>query len=680
MWQAPEQERAAWRGVRAMLAAVVFAMGACVTPLAAQISPGPLARAHAELEGSLSCTKCHGTGKGAMTQTCLSCHREIQWLVERGRGLHSRDGKAACASCHPDHAGTDFDLVKWPEGGRERFDHRRAGWALVGKHAETKCSACHKTEYRVSPSAALSPRKHGAGWVGLEQSCASCHEDVHRKSLGSNCARCHDLNAWTSAPKFDHDSSSYKLTGKHTDVKCAKCHQAARLSPPVDAKGALLSVFKPVSHKDCVDCHTDPHRGRLAGACSKCHTTSSFLTIDKRDFDHDATRYPLKGKHASVACATCHVGFPAQGMHPAFATCASCHADPHAGKATLAGRVVGCDGCHTLDGFKPSTFTVSMHARSAYPLEGRHATVSCSACHTAAPNAAKAAGGVKKVIDLRPSHVACTSCHADDHGGQLASRADKGACESCHRVSGWESSTFAGAAHAKLRLPLEGRHAQIACGACHATSRRGLPPIAATTTLGKAHVLFKLTEVECASCHVDPHQGRFARNGARPSDAGCASCHDVSHFRPSTFDVAAHAKSAFPLDGAHRAVPCIACHAEMKQALRRSSLLLAGAGGGVMSFVAKHETCASCHTNPHGDQFAKRREKGACESCHTVDAFAPASRFDHDRETAFPLKGAHAKVACTQCHKPAPGAPRSALVYGGLSSKCESCHAQPVRQ
>jgi hypothetical protein len=182
------------------------------------------------------------------------------------------------------------------------------------------------------------------------------------------------------------------------------------------------------------------------------------------------------------------------------------------------------------------------------------------------------------------------------------------------------------------------------------------------------------------SCHVDAHQGRFAHGGARPREAGCNGCHNSVHFRPSTFDVAAHDKSPFPLEGAHRAVPCIACHAELKQPSRRASLLLAGPAGMPLSFVAKHETCASCHNSPHGDQFAQRRDKGACESCHTLDAFAPASRFDHDRETAFPLKGAHARVACTQCHKPVSGAPRSALVYRGLSSKCESCHAQPVRQ
>jgi len=47
----------------------------------AQISPGPLARAHEQLEGSLQCESCHGGGgpkggKEAMIAQCLGCHNQ----------------------------------------------------------------------------------------------------------------------------------------------------------------------------------------------------------------------------------------------------------------------------------------------------------------------------------------------------------------------------------------------------------------------------------------------------------------------------------------------------------------------------------------------------------------------------------------------------------------------------
>jgi hypothetical protein len=99
-----------------------------------------------------------------------------------------------------------------------------------------------------------------------------------------------------------------------------------------------------------------------------------------------------------------------------------------------------------------------------------------------------------------------------------------------------------------------------------------------------------------------------------------------------------------------------------------------------ITFAARHDGCVSCHTDPHGDQFAKRRSSGGCESCHGLDSFVPAARFDHDRDASFALTGAHAKVACAACHKPPPGAPRASIDYRGLSPKCESCHTQPVRQ
>ena len=146
----------------------------------AQISPGPLARPHAQLEGTLQCAKCHAGGRGGgkeqMAGLCLNCHKEIAWLVERGSGLHgSAPVKAQrCASCHPDHAGVDFALISWEGlgGSAERFEHTRAGWPLDGSHGRQKCSACHKTTFRISPVVRLSQRpKADPGWLGLARSC-----------------------------------------------------------------------------------------------------------------------------------------------------------------------------------------------------------------------------------------------------------------------------------------------------------------------------------------------------------------------------------------------------------------------------------------------------------------------------------------------------------------------------
>lgn len=650
--------------------------------LAAQISPGALAAPHERLEGALQCTTCHGTGgAAAMTAQCLDCHRDVRWLAERRLGLHGREGRQACATCHPDHAGHDFKLITWTEGDSTRFDHRRTGWPLEGRHAKTDCADCHTAKFRRSPAAALAAKGgRGAQWTGLDRACASCHEDVHRGALGARCLDCHDVRDWKPAPRFDHARTAYPLTGRHADVRCDDCHLAKSVVRTADAQGHPVPVYKPLPHRECSDCHADPHAGGLGAACGKCHETGGFTIVARGSFDHDRTRYPLRGRHAAVACAKCHDFGTAAGKKPAFATCTACHTDPHAGTGTLAGRPADCSACHGLAGFRPAVFTLTQHRATRYPLEGRHQQVACADCHVKnPPGVPKASLGSAGVL-MRPSASRCRNCHADDHAGQLAARPDQGECAACHTVAGWEPTTYADTAHARLRLPLEGRHAQIACAACHARDRKGLPPLP-VTTLGKAGVLLKVRETTCPACHADPHGGRFGERGQRPMARGCEACHDAARFRPSTVDVAAHAEYGFALDGAHRAVPCAACHEEMRRPGRKSSLIAGDTAGAALAFTVKQAGCEGCHTNPHGSQFDGRGRPGGCERCHGVDAFRPAVRFDHERDTSFPLKAAHQSVPCASCHVPRPDASgRLTVTYRPLSGKCESCHAAGERR
>lgn len=646
----------------------------------AQISPGPLAQPHAQLEGTRRCVTCHGGGgKAQMTSLCLQCHKEIAWLVQQGRGYHGRQRGEPCARCHPDHAGRDFSLISWPGGDALRFDHSQAGWSLEGRHQTTKCADCHKTSSRVGAAAALSPRpRTEPGWVGLEHTCTACHRDVHRGALNQNCLTCHDQARWKPAPRFDHAQTDYPLTGKHRDVRCATCHKPAPGAAPGDTAAPL--VFRPVAHRDCAMCHADPHRGRFAGPCRDCHVTSGFRVIDRGNFNHDRTRYPLRGRHVSVACTKCHDAPSLHGRNPPFATCMACHADPHAATATLAGASVDCASCHSVAGFKPATYTVAQHRQAKFTLEGRHQNVACAACHVKRPRGVSATRLGPAGVLMRPPFGRCLDCHRDDHGGQLAGRPDHGDCGACHTAAGWKPSTFTVATHATLRLRLEGRHVEIACGACHGPNRTGLPPLAGRAVLGQAGVAFRLAELDCVSCHVDPHQGRFAAGGAHPVPGGCLGCHTVQSYRPSTIDVAQHARYPFTLEGAHRAVPCVGCHAELRRPPAQSSLVLVRWTGAPLPFTSSAQGCQGCHDTPHGEQFAGRRDGGRCEKCHDLDAFAPASRFDHGRDTKFPLRGGHANVPCVRCHPQAAGPGNARMVrYRPVSARCESCHGDGVR-
>jgi len=99
----------------------------------AQISPGDLTKAHADLEGISNCTKCHEIGEKVLSSKCLDCHKEIKSLVIANRGYHaySEVKKRECASCHNEHHGRNFRIVNFNE---DDFDHNKTGFKLTGAH------------------------------------------------------------------------------------------------------------------------------------------------------------------------------------------------------------------------------------------------------------------------------------------------------------------------------------------------------------------------------------------------------------------------------------------------------------------------------------------------------------------------------------------------------------------
>jgi hypothetical protein len=337
---------------------------------------------------------------------------------------------------------------------------------------------------------------------------------------------------------------------------------------------------------------------------------------------------------------------------------------------------VDCASCHTVAGFASAGFTVARHRETPYPLEGKHAAVPCSSCHTRdTTSAGVTRWGAARVV-IRPAAGRCRDCHANDHGTQFATRADSGACSSCHTVKGWTPSSYGVDEHAGLRLPLTGRHAAVSCTACHGTTRPGLPPIPAGAANGKVKLLFRLKEVRCADCHQDVHRGRFASARDTMPAIGCQECHEAESFRPSTLTVERHRLTGFSLEGAHRATPCVACHKTIAKGRPASATLVREPPLASLNLDAP-TGCAECHRSPHGDQFAQRTEGDRCESCHDAVAFTPAARFDHDRGTSFSLRGAHERVPCRRCHvleRNSDGTSRQR--FRPLSGKCESCHAK----
>jgi hypothetical protein len=572
--------------VRLLGLATAWGLGAAArsSVCEAQISPGHLSRSHEALEGSTRCTLCHDARRGLPAAKCLACHAALRKRVDAGLGLHARPAYADCRRCHVEHQGAGYDLVWWGKAGREAFDHRETGYALEGRHGRIACGACHEGRARRSTWEAADAVAPARTYLGLATSCTACHADVHRgtRMAVRRCPACHTFEAWSPAPRFDHASTRFPLTGRHAALACARCH-AVEAGPPGqgDRPGA--------QPRNCAGCHQDVHQGRFGNACASCHSTAGWRKVDRAGFDHDRTAYPLRGRHAAVACDACHgPGRP----RPSHDRCEACHADAHLGQLATRADVGRCEACHDVSGFSPSAFTLTHHQATRYPLEGAHKAVACLDCHRRIPaRTLEAASGLRlplarragerPALRLRFARTRCADCHRDVHRGELERYVRAGGCESCHGVTSWRQVTFD---HRRTRFALAGGHAGLACGGCHpapGNEASGRPP----------KRRFFGTPLACRACHGDPHRGQFAARGPDP----CRTCHDEPDVAASLFH---HGRdSAFPLDGAHARLACAACH-------RRE-------GGGGPAFVRYRpigRACRDCH--PAGAPPAPARPRG----------------------------------------------------------------------
>ena len=367
---------------RRLLPALLLLAAAAPQRGQAQISPGPLSRAHVKLEGPTSCLECHQAGKGVAPARCLDCHTALSDRIRAGKGLHARADHQRCATCHMEHHGRDFELVFWGKEGRAKFDHAKTGFPLQGAHAAQPCQSCHRPG-SLRDAAAL---QRGAAnpqrtFLGLGTSCVSCHRDEHRGQLArQGCASCHGQTAWKPATGFDHGRTAFPLSGEHREVACASCHPRQEASQPGDPDAAFLKLTG-LAHESCASCHRDPHAGRLGSQCQQCHTTAGWQAGARDRFDHGRTAFPLTGRHRQVACASCHRARGPGGEvvfgKMAHARCADCHRDVHDGRMGPQ-----CQACHTTESWRGGAARAGLdHDRTRFPLRGEHRDVPCQSCH-----------------------------------------------------------------------------------------------------------------------------------------------------------------------------------------------------------------------------------------------------------------------------------------------------------
>jgi len=634
-----------------LFSAGIFGFGATIAR--AQISPGPLSKAHSFLEGATNCTQCHQISFGTSQFKCLDCHTEIRQRLAEHRGLHANllpkgaTGKD-CVTCHSEHNGIDFNLIHW-QPSIQAFDHSKTGYPLTGKHAGLACKQCHNAQnIPTNQRSSIVVKDLNRTFLGLSRDCSTCHADEHHGQLGQTCANCHTEAGWKPATKFDHATAKFRLTGAHANVACEKCHvTVAGPKPYVKYVG--------VAFGKCSDCHADPHHGAFKNSCESCHNTTSWKQVKlTQGFDHSKTPFPLLGGHKAVPCEGCHKTGDFNAAIR-FQKCVDCHTpDPHRGQFARSRFGGDCSSCHTVESFRTTTFDVKEHAETSYPLKGKHAGVACAQCHIP-----KGAETVFAIQDVR-----CASCHADIHKGQFAGPSHKNRCEDCHTVAGFQPAQFTLAQHNSTRFALTGAHLAVPCISCHTVVKSGA--LAGTAK-------YRFEDRSCTACHNDPHKGQFAKvmatKRADGSVQSCAACHSTnSWLEISSFD---HSKTGFPLEGAHRSLVCSQCHRPANPK----------AGIQSINFKGAPTKCAACHDDVHGGQFAVSTSGTDCSRCHDSVQWKPAPLFNHDTQTAFALKGAHEHVACDQCHKVFReiGGKR-VLFYKPTPKECAACHGQEGKE
>lgn len=493
---------------------LIFIGNECI----AQISPGELSKVHNELEGVSNCTKCHDLGNKVTNNKCLDCHKELKEQIGKIKGYHvSKDVKGKeCVTCHNDHHGRNFEIIKWD---KTKFNHELTGYALKNAHAKKKCVDCHAPKNIINPKLKLNK----STFLGLISSCIACHEDVHQKTLSENCNNCHNDNKFKPALKFNHDKTKYKLEGKHQKVDCLKCHKIE------DREGKKFQIFTNLKYTKCTDCHTDVHNNQFGQNCKQCHSVESFQAIKQlKTFDHSKTKFKLEERHLTVDCKSCHKGKLTAPLK--FGKCVDCHKDYHDNQFAKNGISPDCNTCHNIKGFKNAAYTLEQHNQSTFPLNGAHQAAPCFDCHKKTEKWA-----------FREIGKRCVDCHSDIHKDFINTKFySENACKNCHSENSWRALTFD---HSKTNFPLLGVHKTQTCRKCHFTENEDKTFVQKFSKLG----------VSCKNCHKDIHFKQFEKNG----DTDCNQCHEFENWKATKFD---HNSTEFKLKDSHENVQCAKCH------------------------------------------------------------------------------------------------------------------------
>jgi len=358
------------------------------------------------------------------------------------------------------------------------------------------------------------------------------------------------------------------------------------------------------------------------------------------EFDHNKTKYPLRGMHEKVQCVQCHV-------KPIFTNvgknCQDCHSDIHQRKMGT-----NCAQCHTVQGWNIAVQQVKDH-QNRFPLLGAHAAVQCEDCHKSAA-----------VGQYQGLSTACNSCHLRDF--QQAKSPDHVAgqfpqtCDSCHSFDSWLGATVNHSAP-PISFPLTNGHANVPCLNCHIGNNFNL----------------KIAATDCgnAGCHLTTWQQTTNPKHSAAATvfpvAACSTCHNTVSWLTANFD---HATTGFPLTNSHQMAPagkvtaCTDCHFNNNFNLQISPTDCGNSGC--------HLTTWQQTNNPTHSAAGPPFAAANCATCHNPTLWTNVV-FNH-AATGWALTGSHQLaptgkvVACMDCHV------GNNYSFTAANTDCYGCH------
>ncbi len=267
------------------------------------------------------CEKCHNVESFKVVNKNTFDHNKTKYPLEgahvrvacadcHGKDLLSKPKFAKCTDCHKDQHFGEFTVNNVLRDCKECHsiesfkltlysidEHNKLKFQLTGAHLAVSCQSCHYKD----------PTKEWH-FKNIGERCIDCHKNVHGNEItekfmpNDNCTSCHNTNSWKNI-SFDHDLTKFRLTGKHKTTLCRECHEQKLLDGKIK--------FKFVSQKpECSSCHKDIHFGQFnsekienISVCENCHGFDNWKPVK---FDHDKTKFSLKGAHEKVSCLSCH--------------------------------------------------------------------------------------------------------------------------------------------------------------------------------------------------------------------------------------------------------------------------------------------------------------------------------------------------------------------------------------